>query len=401
MKMASEERKGTRVLKRFMIPAIQAIKLLFALAFGCNLHQLLLFSFLTVMLPVIAYGQTALVENDATTGTTRGTVKKLSESLESFVDQRCYGCHDRETQEGGLDLTSLRRDSSERSVVDKWILVHDRVQNQEMPPADEPQPDMSERGEFLEKLAGVLHQACLQQQQLDGRSQARRLNRDEYQNTIRDLLGVHRDYRSLLPEDGRALGFDKVATALNVSAEHLQSYMDTAEAALDDAFATQAPNVKKRIPQRFEDLERLQRVFNYQFKALPDGLAVFSDQWDNITDFAARHSGRYRFVVRARAFQSDAPLKARIRAGLDSEVSRRLVDYTEFPPEGAEVELTTWLDARETLHISGIGTANRSKNPTIHRVHLKRDSPASQYKGPGLALEWVEVEGPLPDKRVS
>ncbi|NJM55958.1 MAG: DUF1587 domain-containing protein [Verrucomicrobiae bacterium] len=317
----------------------------------------------------------------------------------AFLQAHCVECHDAETQKGHLDLTALKPEADDAESLAAWVKVHDRVRAGEMPPTKRAQPKPEERDGFVRELAQGLQTASHAQQARDGRARARRLNRDEYQNTLRDLLGVHRDYRSLLPEDGRALGFDKVASALSVSAEHLEAYMAAAEAALNDAFAPSATATKRRLPQRWEDMSRLQRIFSYQFAQAPDALVYFSDHWDNITGFEARQPGRYRFTVRGRAFQSPQPVKARVRAGMDNEASRRIVTYTEFPPEGAEFVVETWLDPRETLHLCPVGTAPPARNPTTHRAPLKKDNPGSRYKGPGLALEWVEVEGPLPDDR--
>jgi len=319
---------------------------------------------------------------------------------QAFVQSHCLDCHDAETQKEHLDLTALKPDAADAESLAAWVKVHDRVRAGEMPPPKKAQPKADERDGFVRELAQTLQTASQAQQARDGRARARRLNRDEYQTTLRDLLGVHRDYRSLLPEDGRALGFDKVSSALSVSAEHLEAYMAAAEAALNDAFTPEPAPMKQHLPQRWEDMSRLQRVFSYQFAQAPDALVYFSDHWDNITGFEARQPGRYRFKVRGRAFQSDEPVKARVRAGLDNEASRRIVTYTEFPPGGAEFVVETWLNPRETLHICPIGTAPPARNPTTHRVNLKRDNPGSRYKGPGLALEWVEVEGPLPDDRL-
>ena len=61
----------------------------------------------------------------------------------------------------------------------------------------------------------------------------RRLNRNEYENTLRDLLGVHVAVKDLLPEDGLAAGFDTVSEGLAVSPTHLVRYQRAIDKALD------------------------------------------------------------------------------------------------------------------------------------------------------------------------
>ncbi len=143
----------------------------------------------------------------------------------TFIETHCIDCHDAETKKGGLDLTALKFDLAVASSFAAWVKVHDRVRDGEMPPAKKKRPPAEETKALLTTLDASLREANAARQAQEGRALARRLNRDEYQNTLRDLLGVAKDYRPLLPEDGRAHGYDKVGSALSVSAEHLQAYM--------------------------------------------------------------------------------------------------------------------------------------------------------------------------------
>src|SRR4029077_12258736 len=75
----------------------------------------------------------------------------------------------------------------------------------------------------------------------DGRAVFRRLNRTEYENTLRDLLGIPGlKVKERLPEDGQAFGFDKSAAALDLSYVQLARYMEAADVALDAAIAPHA-----------------------------------------------------------------------------------------------------------------------------------------------------------------
>src|SRR6185312_17278691 len=82
----------------------------------------------------------------------------------------------------------------------------------------------------------------------EGRARLRRLNRTEYVNTLRDLLGAEVDPETL-PEDGSAAGFDNVDAALDLSSTLLERYLDSADAALDAVFVkgSKPQAVKKRV----------------------------------------------------------------------------------------------------------------------------------------------------------
>ena len=120
---------------------------------------------------------------------------------------RCSNCHNRDTAEGGLDLTTIEANLEDATTFATWVKLHDRVRDGEMPPKDAEQPTIGERDAFLNTLGEQLHSANAARRARDGRALARRLNRDEYQNTLRDLLDVVNEYRILLPEDGTAAGF--------------------------------------------------------------------------------------------------------------------------------------------------------------------------------------------------
>jgi mono/diheme cytochrome c family protein len=313
-----------------------------------------------------------------------------------LMKQSCLECHNDDTQEGNLNLATRSFELADPNTFAVWTKVYDRVRDGEMPPKSEIRPTQESTDAFVTELGRSLHAADTNRQSTEGRALARRLNRDEYQNTLRDLLGVEKDYRPLLPEDGRALGFDKVGSALSVSAEHLQAYMTAAREALDEAIVT-GPSPKSetvRYPQRWDVKHFGKDFFRKNSKGFgnqPDAIVRFGDFVENIVGFrGAPTAGTYRFRVRARAWGGET-VKARIRAG-DKRYSNTswLVTYTEFPPEGAEVEVTTYLREKDTLRVSPIGIAGPG---TMHRANGFID--ANTYQGPGLAIEWVEVEGPL------
>src|SRR5213075_198993 len=137
----------------------------------------------------------------------------------------CLGCHDAKTREGDLDLEHITLDATNADTMATWLAVHDRVRAGEMPPPEKPRPAATARDAFVRELGDKLVTASRDRNARDGRAHARRLSRDEYQNTLVALLGIDRDYRSYLPNDGRALGFDKVGSALSVSAEHVEGFL--------------------------------------------------------------------------------------------------------------------------------------------------------------------------------
>ncbi len=133
-------------------------------------------------------------------------------SLHSFFENHCYECHDDASEKGGLDLYSLSTDLTDPGTMQKWVRIFDRVAEAEMPPEDEPQPNASERAAFTQLLRQPLTSAHAEAKG----TVLRRLNRQEYENTLNDLFGTNLKLVETLPEDGRAHGFDTVGEALGL-----------------------------------------------------------------------------------------------------------------------------------------------------------------------------------------
>ena len=79
--------------------------------------------------------------------------RDLPRASRLFVEQYCVECHDADTKKGGLDLTALKFDPANSTNFSKWVLVHDRVGNGEMPPKKKPRPDSTEAEAFTRSLA--------------------------------------------------------------------------------------------------------------------------------------------------------------------------------------------------------------------------------------------------------
>ncbi|MEI8383128.1 MAG: DUF1587 domain-containing protein, partial [Planctomycetota bacterium] len=160
----------------------------------------------------------------------------MSENLGRIINARCINCHNDEAKQGGLDLKSLAveglpLDASDQVALRRWVRIHDRVRDGEMPPKEQ-LPD-AERTEILASLRTALVSAEQKSRATVGRSTLRRLNRTEYENTLRDLLGLPElSVRDLLPEDGRVQGYDKCGPALEFSTVQIQKYLEAASKAL-------------------------------------------------------------------------------------------------------------------------------------------------------------------------
>ena len=197
-------------------------------------------------------------------------------ATQAFLESHCYDCHDAETKKGGLDLTALKYDPASRDSVQKWILIHDRVKAGEMPPKKKQRPPQ----EALDAFVGQLHTQFDSDDRAriakDGRSIQRRLNVDEYENAVRDLLHAPwLDLKSKFPADGETAGYNKPSTALDLSHVQMERYLSVAEFAIQEVIQQQlqqsaTKQSTKRIYAR--DQEEITTFFTGSITFIPTSI---------------------------------------------------------------------------------------------------------------------------------
>ncbi|HYR57010.1 MAG TPA: DUF1587 domain-containing protein, partial [Chthoniobacteraceae bacterium] len=162
----------------------------------------------------------------------------LPGGVSAFMEENCVSCHDADTKKGGLDLDALAFEPADAKIFSEWVKVFDRVRDREMPPKKKHQPAAAETDAFLKTLAEPLTAADRARAASEGRATWRRLNRFEYENTLRDLLRAPwLQIKETLPEDGEAFRFNKVGDALDVSHVQMARYLGAADDALRQVMA--------------------------------------------------------------------------------------------------------------------------------------------------------------------
>jgi hypothetical protein len=321
----------------------------------------------------------------------------FSVKTEAFLELHCFDCHGDGAAKGGLDLEKLGRDLTDAATFAKWERIFDRVDKGEMPPAkvkDQPKP--RELAEFRGSLFSRLEKAHATAKG----TVLRRLNRREYENTMNDLFGTALELEKLLPEDGRSGEFDNVGETLGISMQHMQMYLKAAGAVLDATIAkfTDAPKPQKRVG-RYTDDEKLDRYLGDNRLKLEDGSVVRFSPYGYPTGMIrtanTRGKGFYRIKVRGFAYQSETPITFSVGATTFKRgVEKPIFGYFSFPPgapgKAHVVELTVFMGDGYMIQVEpyGISDSDLGKRRP-KKIHAK------EYKGPGLAIHSVEVEGPL------
>ena len=148
----------------------------------------------------------------------------------AYLKNHCIRCHGAEEQNADRQFDSLETEYSDQQTAEHWQEILDVINLGEMPPEDEPQPSADETKQFV---ATVTRKLDLARESLEseGQERFRRLNRYEYRNTIRDLLGVNTesfDPTTSFPADDRVDGFENIGEHLVLSDYLLQCYLEAA-----------------------------------------------------------------------------------------------------------------------------------------------------------------------------
>jgi hypothetical protein len=194
---------------------------------------------------------------------------------QAFVRAYCTSCHNDVDKKGRLDLTRLAFDPKDSANLAVWIKVHDRVQAGEMPPKSRARPDAARQKAFVEGLAQSIIAAERATLAGEGRAILRRLNRQEYENALRDLLGVPWvQIANRLPEDGEAYRFNKSGEALDISYLQMARFMDSANYAMRLAMATGLERPAKTTRKLYaRDEPSLRNWWPRENSTLPDRLS--------------------------------------------------------------------------------------------------------------------------------
>ncbi len=164
-----------------------------------------------------------------------------SRDVAPLFEKYCLECHDAAAAEGGVVLDVFRDEVLDKERRSLLLRVADNLRSESMPPEGEPRPDSGE----LETINRWLDAAIALDRQGPKGVRVRRLNRAEYNNTIRDLIGVDLRPADEFPSDDVGYGFDNIAAVLSTSPILVEMYLAAAGMVIGEAFQT--PGIRERI----------------------------------------------------------------------------------------------------------------------------------------------------------
>ncbi len=345
-----------------------------------------------------------------------------AELPKSFLQKHCTDCHDNETSKGDFRADTLGTDLSKPDQLKDWSRILARVQAGEMPPANRTErPSAKETQAALAALKTALHDEAQSRHAQSGRVRIRRLNRLEYENTVRDLLGIQTPLRDLLPEDDLRDGFTNQSGALSISPVHIQQYMAAADRALEAASVRQAkPETKTHRFAFNHEAEKPWSAYAHnrlQCQLEDENLLFFLDthievpvalrQFETVT---RETPGLYRVRVttECRDTTNEEDLIYSVWVAAGGKRRELLGHFDALHRKDSTIELTRHFERGETLIIAPYRMA-KTRTDAGYSIYLpdkpekvpkgwhfiNNPNPPIATVGPAIVVKPVEVTGPL------
>ncbi len=292
---------------------------------------------------------------------------EFRERIAPFFVKHCGKCHTGDEPMGELKLDGYLARADIVADRETWEKASKKLHSREMPPEEEPQPEAAERDKVLKWIDGRLARFDCGQERDPGRVTIRRLNRNEYNNTIRDLLGVDFHPADDFPSDDVGYGFDNIGDVLSMPPILLEKYLAAAERIVERALGTSQANLVT------------EEITGGQI--LDGGARILTSQLEVRTKVRLFGEGDYMFRVRAYGEQAGDEL-VRMALYLDDKLVRNFdVKAVASNPQVYE----GWIRTKGGHHTYSIVFLNDYYEP---------EQPAPNDRN--LIVNNLEVMGPYP-----
>jgi hypothetical protein len=346
----------------------------------------------------------------------------FTENIRPLLKSYCFACHNTTKAKAGLDLEKIDTDVVALDLFDLWDQVGERLRSKEMPPAKSKQPTEDERRKLL---AWVKHVADSQvscdkltkeqvENSLAAYTLSRRLNRIEYNNTLRDLFGVDLHAGDLLPsEGGGGEGFDNTGATLFTTPVLMEKYLEAAELVLATLFPTAAAADNAQAANKVEAVQ-LDAVRRKLLIAVPGPKTIPRDAARKVLDAflhrafrrpaADKEVERYLSIFDKAAKRGDSydqSLKLALKGVL---ISPSFLFLIESPPEKGGVYRLGHYEVASHLsyflwasmpdeELLGLASQGKLHDNKVLRGQVKRmmRDPRSRSLADGFAAQWLGI----------
>jgi hypothetical protein len=325
-----------------------------------------LFSLLTLMC-LAAVALTVRAEDDRT--------QVFQQKVRPLLKTYCFDCHSNDLAEAELNLEPVHTLSQVLDEHKQWVKLLQKVRFNEMPPPDSPQPTKAERRVIAAWVDDAVNNIRCTGEIDPGRPTIRRLNRAEYRNTIRDLLGVDYAPAEDFPGDDVGYGFDNMGDVLSLPPILLEKYLAAAHAVSEEAIVTDVPSpVDLRVAAA-----ELEATGGSSRRGSRGRILTSSGEMYQRLDFP--HPGKYHVTSLAWGDQAGGePVKMSLR------VDGRQVHVFEVKAEQGSPQSYT--------HVIGLEAGKHRIGLAFLNDYYEPDAKDPEERDRNLIVEQLSIEGP-------
>jgi len=319
----------------------------------------------------------------------RAQSMRFEKEVTGFLAKHCVSCHSGKKPKADVALDAARSEADLLKNRKLWLNAVRQIADGAMPPKGAPQPTADEREAFAEAVRGAFRRADAGKPRDPGRVTIRRLNRTEYNNTIRDPCHIELEPAENFPADEPSHGFDNQGDALSLSPLLMERYLDAAEAVVARALAGKPAKPAERVGFA---------QFMVSGSKVPYRLAVFTSDPVAVT-FRIAADGDYLIRLEGKPLGKDDPVPEVAVSVGGKEVKR--VKFV-FPEKGAYTKFDIPLTLKKGKHSISL----RFLNPARELEEIRSMYPPSvdgqnKEKLPGLELHAIDLVGPTDNESES
>jgi mono/diheme cytochrome c family protein len=338
--------------------------------------------------------------------------------VSAFFKEHCNRCHNATKQKGDLRVDNLQVDFTSPKIMGHWEEIMNRINSGDMPPEDEERPKPDAIANVSDWIAGELREGEAVRQ-ASGLHQVAflKLSREEYANTIRDLLGVTFDVKgpSGLPEDPDWKGFERIGSVLTLSPAHVEKYLSAAELVLDEALSLRPQPKRETTTWKAWDMRWKNFQAEYEARGIADQVRIdivpnnyTTDSWP----LTINTTGDYLLRIKLSGLRPEGGRAPRLKVYLptvDQTLLERDIDAPEDKPVVIEQRIHLLAGKYPVRLINSVPGPNPEGRRSRHsgtpnafttmrsRVPWQLKLTDDDFKPiePTLLVDQVEWDGPI------
>ena len=324
----------------------------------------------------------------------------------AFLKKHCLACHSGEKAKADLALDKYPDDAALLKDRKTWLRVLDTLKAGEMPPPAKPQPTVAERDAFTKLVSYVFETHDRTAKPDPGRVTMRRLNRNEYNNTIRDLVGIDFNPAEDFPSDDVGHGFDNIGDVLTLPPVLLERYLAAAETIMARAVTPVPPPPAARgVGTQFTEpagpnipMKNNHRVVIVKKDGTPVETGPVFTRFPNLPRDGVYNAQTTVYVETT----GTKPVKVAILAGCDKDAKGAATDAEADALAGAAVKQVRPFIILKTFEVKSraekTGDTFRVEVPAgigLDKIAVALVKPEAGEPAPTLYIRYMSLTGPM------